>query len=80
MKASITLTGKEFTLDYYTRHLQVEAVYNRGVTLTKSRQSPTELRVDVQGDSSRIKSFVRWCQRGPPLERADGVAIQWSTV
>jgi len=30
------------------------------------------------GDSARLKSFVRWAQRGPPLERAERVVVTWS--
>jgi acylphosphatase len=78
MTATITLGAKEFTLDYYTRHLQVEAVFNRGLKMAYKRVSPAELVVEVKGDSSRLKAFVRWAQRGPPLERADSVTIQWT--
>jgi len=79
MRANIELHGSEGTLEYYIRHLQVEAVFNRGLALQKKRQ-PAQLDLSVSGDSARIKSFVRWCQRGPPLDRAERCVVSWSQV
>lgn len=70
--------GKEGTLDYISRHVQIEAVFNRGLNvLKKERTSPTQLRLQVKGSSLRVKSFVRWCYNGPWMARADEVTIDW---
>lgn len=77
MTAKINMQGDAGTMDYISRHLQTEAVFNRGLTLKKSRPSPTKLNVECGGDSGRLKSFVRWCYAGPPLARADEVSVTW---
>eukprot|EP00316_Scyphosphaera_apsteinii_P017103 CAMPEP_0119310610 /NCGR_PEP_ID=MMETSP1333-20130426/19668_1 /TAXON_ID=418940 /ORGANISM="Scyphosphaera apsteinii, Strain RCC1455" /LENGTH=185 /DNA_ID=CAMNT_0007314825 /DNA_START=258 /DNA_END=815 /DNA_ORIENTATION=+ len=76
MKATITLEGDEQTLDYYQRHMRIEAVFNRGLKVECKRLE--WLTVTVTGDSTRIKSFIRWCQRGPPLQRADRIQVKWA--
>jgi len=80
MKARIAMKGSDGDLDYYSRHLQIEAVFNRGLKMNRNgfKRGDTEMNLDVAGDSGRIKSFLRWCQRGPPLARADEVKITWS--
>mmetsp|Transcript_13249 Transcript_13249/g.40008 ORF Transcript_13249/g.40008 Transcript_13249/m.40008 type:complete len:214 (+) Transcript_13249:3-644(+) len=78
MSAVLGVHGDKRTLDYYTRHLQVEAVFNRGLKLASERKDPTLLSLRLSGDSARLKSFVRWAQRGPPLERAERVVVTWS--
>ncbi len=80
MEAKVTITGKSGTLDYYKRNLQVEAVFNRGLELSSRRPKPDTLVVVIRGDSSRIKSFVRWCYAGPPLVKADTVSVAWVPV
>merc|ERR1719203_1574760 len=77
MEAMVILEGDEQTMDYYQRHLRIEAVFNRGLKLECQRSE--RLVVTVAGDSTRIKSFVRWCQRGPPLQRADRVQVKWAS-
>ena|ERR1719217_150658 len=80
MGAKIKLTGKADGLDYVYRHLQIEAVFNRGLTLRKSRPSPETITLECKGDSNRLKSFVRWCYNGPPLVRPDEVTVEWKEV
>jgi len=80
MRANLQLHGDVQTLDYYTRHLQVEAVFNRGLKLSSNRPGERKLEVTVTGSASRLKSFVRWCQRGPPLQRAERVQVKWEKV
>lgn len=77
MGAKITLEGNGQDLDYITTHLQVEAVFNRGLTLKKARDSDSTLTLDVKGQSARLKSFVRWCYNGPPLVRPERVTVDW---
>lgn len=60
--------------------VQIEAVFNRGLKIDRNgfKRGDAEMTLDVAGDSGRIKSFLRWCQRGPPLARAEEVKITWS--
>ena len=80
MRAKVDMTGSVMDLDVITRNLQIEAVFNRGLKLQKLRVSDELLQLDVQGESGRLKSFIRWCYNGPPLVRADEVKVQWSEV
>ena len=78
MQANVRMMGNEGDLDYITRHLRIEAVFNRGLKLRKSRIGPERMDLEVSGDSGRLKSFVRWCYQGPPLARPDEVQVEWS--
>ena len=80
MRAKIQLNGPEEDLDYITRHLQIEAVFNRGLALKKSRPAPERIELDVKGDAARLKSFVRWCYQGPPLKRPEVVKVDWRNI
>jgi len=77
--AKITMSGPEADMDYIARHLKTEAVFNRGLKLTKEPStSPEQLSVVCSGKSERLKSFVRWCYLGPPLARPEKVQVQWA--
>ena len=45
MRARIVLTGDPDALDVFSSQLQVEAVFNRGLTLKKARPQPDRLEV-----------------------------------
>jgi len=75
--ARILMTGDVADMDYVSRHLQTEAVFNRGLKLAKNPTEPGSIDVVCSGKSERLKSFVRWCQNGPPLCRPDVVKVQW---
>lgn len=78
MTATVRMKGDMGTIDYVKRHLQTEAVFNRGLELKKESPSAEQLVVTCKGDSRRLKSFVRWCYAGPPLARADEVDVTWA--
>ena len=79
MRAAIRVGCEDAgTLDYISRHVQIEAVFNRGLQCSKSRPSPQQLLLDAKGDSGRLKSFVRWCYQGPALGRPDEVNVKWT--
>ena len=80
MGARITLTAQEETLDYIQRHLQIEAVFNRGLTLKKSRIGASTIALECKGKSERLKSFVRWCYNGPYLATPEEVKVEWETL
>mmetsp|Transcript_21625 Transcript_21625/g.46619 ORF Transcript_21625/g.46619 Transcript_21625/m.46619 type:complete len:213 (-) Transcript_21625:283-921(-) len=80
MLAQIDLDGDKQTLDFYTLQLQLEAVFNRGLKLNSKRPQNEQLKLTVSGDTVRLKSFVRWCQRGPPMQRADRVQVEWEPL
>lgn len=78
--AKIIMSGPEADMDYIARHLNTEAVFNRGLKLTKEPStSPEQLSVVCSGKSERLKSFVRWCYLGPPLARPEKVQVQWAS-
>jgi acylphosphatase len=78
MTAKITLTSADAgTIDYIARHVQTEAVFNRGLQLTAKERNGRSLFVECTGQSERLKSFVRWCYNGPALARADDVEVRW---
>jgi len=79
MGAHITLRGEDGALDYFSRHVRIEAVFNRGLKLIKNERTQGTLTIEASGDSARLKSFVRWCYAGPPLARADEVSLEWSS-
>lgn len=80
MQATISLKGDDQTLSYISRHVKIEAVFNRGLALVdKTLLNPSELQLTVKGDFKRLKSFVRWCNDGPPMARADEVTVEWSS-
>jgi acylphosphatase len=33
--------------------------------------------VEAEGERARVEALVRWCARGPPAARVDGVAATW---
>ena len=77
--AKIIMSGPEADMDYIARHLNTEAVFNRGLKLTKEPStSPEQLSVVCSGKSERLKSFVRWCYLGPPLARPEKVQVEWA--
>jgi hypothetical protein len=54
MRADISLRCEDTgNLDYIARHSQIEAVFNRGLKLSKSREHPQQLDMVVVGDSGR---------------------------
>ena len=80
MRAKISMTGDAGDLDYISRHLQIEAVFNRGLSLSKNRPTPELMELDAKGDALRLKSFVRWCYQGPPLARPEEMKVEWSSA
>jgi len=79
MAATISMDSTDpGTLDYISRHLQTEAVFNRGLRLSKKKRTERKLVFACTGQSERLKSFVRWCYMGPPLARADKVEVSWA--
>jgi len=76
--ARIAMVGEAADMDYIRRHLQTEAVFNRGLKLTKGKQyAAEEIDIVCSGKSERLKSFVRWCYNGPPLARPSSVKVKW---
>jgi len=80
VRAQIVLTGDPDDLDIFSSQMQVEAVFNRGLTLKKARPQPDRLEVTSQGRVKKLKSFLRWCYTGPPLARAGSVSVAWEEV
>ena len=80
MQVTIKLEGQQATLEYYKRNLQVEAVFNRGLKLRWKRLTDGCLEMGCEGDSNRLKSFLRWCYNGPPLDRAEKVSVTWGSI
>lgn len=80
LSAVIELKGEEQMLDYMGRHVQIEAVFTRGLkVLKKERKDTRHLSLSVTGQTSRLKSFLRWCYRGAPMAPPpDAVTVQWS--
>ncbi len=78
MRAAVTLRSDTNTLDYFARHVQIEAVFNRGLKLERSRPDDEEIVFTVTGDPKRVRGFLKWCYRGPPLARETEVSVQWS--
>ena len=78
MKARVEIRGDEQTVSYYSRSVQLEAVFNRGLKMSK-KVSKDKLVLELSGDSDRLKQFLRWCYRGPPMlgSLAD-VKVKWS--
>jgi len=75
--AKISMYGDEADISYISRHMKIEAVFNRGLTLKKLDSTPTQLNIMSSGKSGRLKSFVRWCYVGPALARPDKVTVDW---
>ncbi len=32
---------------------------------------------EAQGERERVEALVRWCRRGPPAARVEGVEVEW---
>jgi acylphosphatase len=79
-QVTISLTGDRQVLDYTLRHTKIEASFNRKLTYTSEWQGDTQLKLVVNGPATQLKSFVRWCKRGPPLQRPDRVTIHWTEL
>ncbi|KAJ1623813.1 hypothetical protein T492DRAFT_1052397 [Pavlovales sp. CCMP2436] len=77
-KVTVRMTGDRQTLDYTLRHCKIEAGFNRKLDWTGTITSDTELLLSVSGPAAGLKSFVRWCKRGPPMQRPDSVSIDWA--
>ncbi|KAL1499151.1 hypothetical protein AB1Y20_013662 [Prymnesium parvum] len=77
MRAEVELRGDPATMAYYARHLNVEAVFNRGLKVSERGLNHDRLTVSLSGDADRLKSFVRWCYNGPRLARAEKVTVTW---
>ena len=61
---SVTLRSDTNTLDYFARHVQIEAVFNRGLKLERSRPDDEEIVFTVTGDPKRVRGFLKWCYAG----------------
>lgn len=73
----LVLHGDHQVLDYTLRHCQIEASFNRGLACSSRWLDDRQLELVVSGPVAKLKSFVRWCKRGPPLQRPERVVIQW---
>eukprot|EP00908_Phaeocystis_cordata_P008857 Transcript_19575.p3 GENE.Transcript_19575~~Transcript_19575.p3 ORF type:complete len:81 (+),score=26.84 Transcript_19575:542-784(+) len=78
MKMQVEIEGDEGAISYYSRSVTLEAVFNRGLKL-KRRGGGRKLTLDVSGKADRLKQFLRWCYRGPPLVGSPAkVTVKWS--
>jgi acylphosphatase len=34
--------------------------------------------VEAEGERTKVEALVRWCGRGPPAARVDGVQVAWA--
>mmetsp|Transcript_28137 Transcript_28137/g.82688 ORF Transcript_28137/g.82688 Transcript_28137/m.82688 type:complete len:267 (-) Transcript_28137:179-979(-) len=71
------LKGSKQVLDYTLRHTKIEANFNRKLQYTSKWLDDQHLELNVQGPARQLKSFVRWCKRGPPLQKPDSVTMHW---
>lgn len=76
-RVKIDMHGDKQVLDYTLRHTKIEAGFNRQLTYTPHWLDDHHLELTVDGPVPQLKSFVRWCRRGPPLQRPDKVLIDW---
>lgn len=81
-RVRINLKGDLQVLDYTLRHTKIEAGFNRKLEyeskwLKNDRAGMCELELTAAGPVQQLKSFVRWCKRGPPMQRPDSVSISW---
>ena len=76
MRAAVTLRSDTNTLDYFARHVQIEAVFNRGLKLERSRPDDEEIVFTVTGDPKRVRGFVVLPRAA--LARETEVSVQWS--
>jgi len=35
---------------------------------------------EAQGERERVEALVRWCHRGPPAARVEGVDVEWGAA
>eukprot|EP00752_Nemacystus_decipiens_P010363 g9233.t1 len=77
-EARILVQGQS-TGGYFRAHARNEAHFNRKLcgALKELGQGQTE--IIVEGKTSAIRSFLRWCKRGPGLsQQIQEVTVDWS--
>ncbi|KAG8467976.1 hypothetical protein KFE25_007028 [Diacronema lutheri] len=79
-RVRINLRGDKQVLDYTLRHTKIEAGYNRKLTYEGNWIDDQQLELMVEGPARQLKSFVRWCKRGPPLQRPETITIHWGDM
>ncbi|CAN0333037.1 unnamed protein product, partial [Ectocarpus sp. 13 AM-2016] len=77
-EARIVVQGQS-TGGYFRAHARNEAHFNRKLcgALKELGQGQTE--IIVEGKTSAIRSFLRWCKRGPGLsQQIQEVTVDWA--
>ncbi len=66
----------------------VQGVWFRQSTVDEARRlglkgavrnlSDGSVEAEAEGERPAVEKLVRWCQRGPPSARVDGVEVEWA--
>ncbi len=67
---------------------EVQGVSFRQATVDEARRlglhgwvrnvSDGRVEAEAEGERAKVEALVRWCRRGPPAARVDGVQVSWS--
>ncbi|CAM9914051.1 unnamed protein product [Ascophyllum nodosum] len=77
-EARILVKGQS-TGGYFRAHARNEAQFNRSLRGALRERGDGETEIIVEGKTSAIRSFVRWCNKGPGLaQRIEEVTVDWS--
>lgn len=77
-EARIVVQGQA-TGGYFRAHARNEAHFNRKLCGALKELGNGKTEIIVEGKTSAIRSFTRWCKKGPGLsQRIQDVSLEWS--
>jgi len=75
VRAHLIVSG--FVQGVYFRSTAAETGLKLGLTgWAKNRPNGT-VEIIAEGDKDQIEKLIKWCHKGPPTARVDGVDISW---
>eukprot|EP00904_Undaria_pinnatifida_P010088 jgi/Undpi1/6209/HiC_scaffold_20.g08693.m1 len=77
-EARIVVQGQS-TGGYFRAHARNEAHFNRKLCGALKELGDGKTEIIVEGKTSAIRSFARWCKKGPGLsQRIQDVNVEWT--
>ncbi|CAM9585982.1 unnamed protein product [Discosporangium mesarthrocarpum] len=77
-EAKILVEGQS-TGGYFRAHARNEAFFNRNLCGALKELDMGQTEIIVEGKTSAIRSFIRWCKRGPGLtQQIQAVSVDWA--
>jgi len=82
MRVKLWLRADQLVLSYFLKHMKLQSrmrgLPNPAVTWVSEEQ--LQISQTAEGNMGRLKSFVRWCKKGPPMVSVEDIRVTWEEV